>query len=87
MDKILFIRQNNKDFAEAESYTPKVLTITHLIRIICLCFTFYLCGESMSAQSIKLSLNLQNITYKEAFKEIEKKTNMILYLSTIRTKN
>lgn len=75
MDKILFIRQNHKDFAEKKLYTPLKATLKHLVYLLGLSLLILFINiASIQAQAIKLSLNKQNATLEEIFKDIESKT-------------
>ena len=75
MDKILFIRQNPKDFTCKEHYSPFKRIFKHGINLLGLLLLFLFVNITfVHAQAVKLSLNKQNATYEEIFNEIEEKT-------------
>ena len=75
MDKISFIRQNQKDFTCKGHYTSSKQTFKHKISVTGLLLLFLLINISfIHAQTVKLSLNKQNATFEEIFNEIEEKT-------------
>lgn len=75
MDKILFIRQNPKDFTCEEHYSSLKRIFKHGINLLGLLLLFLFVNITfVHAQAVKLSLNKQNATYEEIFNEIEEKT-------------
>lgn len=75
MDKISFIRQNQKDFTCKGHYTSSKQTFKHKISVTGLLLLFLFINISfIHAQTVKLSLNKQNATFEEIFNEIEEKT-------------
>lgn len=75
MDKILFIRQNHKDFVEKKLYTPLNFILKRFIDISKLFLLFLFINiSSIQAQTVKLSLNKEDVTLEEIFQEIEEKT-------------
>jgi len=74
MDKILFIRQNPKDFTCEEHYSSLKRIFKHGINLLGLLLLFLFVNITfVHAQAVKLSLNKQNATYEEIFNEIEEK--------------
>lgn len=75
MDKILFIRQNTKYFVWNKCYNLFGNISGHIIRALGLLLLFQLFSiSSVHAQTVKLSLNRQNTTLEEIFRDIEEKT-------------
>ncbi|MBC8603872.1 TonB-dependent receptor [Parabacteroides acidifaciens] len=75
MDKILFIRQNHKDFAGRASYLLSRTVLKQLICVSGLLVLLQFAGiSSLYAQGVKISLNKENATLEEIFQEIETKT-------------
>ena len=64
MDKILFIRQNPKDFTCEEHYSSLKRIFKHGINLLGLLLLFLFVNITfVHAQAVKLSLNKQNATY------------------------
>ena len=74
MDKILFIRQNHKDFTWKEYYTSSKKVFKHKICVTTFLLLLLMNLSFVHAQTIKLSLNRQNASFEEIFNEIEEKT-------------
>lgn len=75
MYKILFIRQNLKDFAGKASYLPFPTMLRRMFYVSGLFLLLQFTGlSSVYAQSVKLSLHKENATFEEIFQEIEAKT-------------
>ena len=69
MDKILFIRQNPKDFTCEEHYSSLKRIFKHGINLLGLLLLFLFVNITfVHAQAVKLSLNKQNATYEEIFR-------------------
>ena len=86
MDKILFIRQNPKDFTCEEHYSSLKRIFKHGINLLGLLLLFLFVNITfVHAQAVKLSLNKQNATYEEIFNEIEEKTGYKFVYNTSET--